>query len=109
MNRHSDSIPQPESQYGRSWRPLKRSLARPYFSARTTWTKLTPTQTRLQLSTWGGWSHQAQLTNLSTHFEVSSSKSACPITASMSIRCLLYTSDAADDLTRVDLGGRRII
>ena len=22
--------------------------------------------------------------------------------------CLLYTSDAADDLTRVDLGGRRI-
>src|SRR5665254_28907 len=24
-------------------------------------------------------------------------------------RCLLYTSDAADDLTRVDLGGRRII
>ena len=25
------------------------------------------------------------------------------------IRCLLYTSDAADDLTRVDLGGRRII
>src|SRR5665811_2398395 len=26
-----------------------------------------------------------------------------------STRCLLYTSDAADDLTRVDLGGRRII
>src|SRR5665811_884808 len=25
------------------------------------------------------------------------------------IPCLLYTSDAADDLTRVDLGGRRII
>src|SRR5665811_685807 len=25
------------------------------------------------------------------------------------IICLLYTSDAADDLTRVDLGGRRII
>src|SRR5665811_1940067 len=25
------------------------------------------------------------------------------------INCLLYTSDAADDLTRVDLGGRRII
>src|SRR5665811_2633406 len=25
------------------------------------------------------------------------------------IHCLLYTSDAADDLTRVDLGGRRII
>ena len=25
------------------------------------------------------------------------------------IGCLLYTSDAADDLTRVDLGGRRII
>src|SRR5665811_251957 len=23
--------------------------------------------------------------------------------------CLLYTSDAADDLTRVDLGGRRIL
>ena len=27
----------------------------------------------------------------------------------VSIACLLYTSDAADDLTRVDLGGRRII
>src|SRR5665811_792012 len=27
----------------------------------------------------------------------------------MDSRCLLYTSDAADDLTRVDLGGRRII
>src|SRR5665811_455962 len=25
------------------------------------------------------------------------------------LTCLLYTSDAADDLTRVDLGGRRII
>ena len=25
------------------------------------------------------------------------------------VNCLLYTSDAADDLTRVDLGGRRII
>src|SRR5665811_2628524 len=25
------------------------------------------------------------------------------------VGCLLYTSDAADDLTRVDLGGRRII
>src|SRR5665811_320931 len=28
---------------------------------------------------------------------------------SMINACLLYTSDAADDLTRVDLGGRRII
>ena len=27
----------------------------------------------------------------------------------ISMDCLLYTSDAADDLTRVDLGGRRII
>ena len=27
----------------------------------------------------------------------------------LSKTCLLYTSDAADDLTRVDLGGRRII
>ena len=26
-----------------------------------------------------------------------------------SISCLLYTSDAADDSLRVDLGGRRII
>src|SRR5665811_2436800 len=26
-----------------------------------------------------------------------------------SLHCLLYTSDAADDLTRVDLGGRRIL
>src|SRR5665811_600988 len=27
----------------------------------------------------------------------------------VTVTCLLYTSDAADDLTRVDLGGRRII
>ena len=27
--------------------------------------------------------------------------------ATRSMDCLLYTSDAADDLTRVDLGGRR--
>src|SRR5665811_2499743 len=27
----------------------------------------------------------------------------------MTYPCLLYTSDAADDLTRVDLGGRRMI
>ena len=27
----------------------------------------------------------------------------------LSVRCLLYTSDAADDLLCVDLGGRRII
>src|SRR5665811_416089 len=30
-------------------------------------------------------------------------------TAILFLTCLLYTSDAADDLTRVDLGGRRII
>ena len=27
----------------------------------------------------------------------------------LAVRCLLYTSDAADDLLCVDLGGRRII
>src|SRR5665811_757552 len=31
------------------------------------------------------------------------------MTATENKDCLLYTSDAADDLTRVDLGGRRII
>ena len=31
------------------------------------------------------------------------------MTATMSDICLLYTSDAADDLLCVDLGGRRII
>ena len=30
-------------------------------------------------------------------------------TASKVIACLLYTSDAADDMQCVDLGGRRII
>ena len=35
-----------------------------------------------------------------------SSDAACKLLYSI---CLLYTSDAADDLTRVDLGGRRII
>ena len=32
-----------------------------------------------------------------------------PRSRSLSIVCLLYTSDAADDLLCVDLGGRRII
>src|SRR5665811_2635855 len=31
-----------------------------------------------------------------------------PVTG-LTSTCLLYTSDATDDLTRVDLGGRRII
>ena len=30
-------------------------------------------------------------------------------TSTITLRCLLYTSDAADDLLCVDLGGRRII
>src|SRR5665811_2483652 len=35
----------------------------------------------------------------------------CPMEGEymLTYSCLLYTSDAADDLTRVDLGGRRII
>src|SRR5665811_485116 len=37
--------------------------------------------------------------------EISKLLSACSLVRA----CLLYTSDAADDLTRVDLGGRRII
>src|SRR5665811_2628457 len=32
-----------------------------------------------------------------------------PVRPTTRLPCLLYTSDAADDLTRVDLGGRRII
>src|SRR5665254_28925 len=36
-------------------------------------------------------------------------KSRCLYTRHRPRSCLLYTSDAADDLTRVDLGGRRII
>src|SRR5665811_6059 len=35
--------------------------------------------------------------------------SGCPVSFINTEYCLLYTSDAADDLTRVDLGGRRII
>src|SRR5665811_818632 len=34
---------------------------------------------------------------------------AAELTTEHLYTCLLYTSDAADDLTRVDLGGRRII
>src|SRR5665811_2115958 len=37
------------------------------------------------------------------------SRRSRPRSADWSRTCLLYTSDAADDLTRVDLGGRRII
>ena len=32
-----------------------------------------------------------------------------PVAIAVSMICLLYTSDAADDLLCVDLGGRRII
>ena len=32
-----------------------------------------------------------------------------PIIVALFIRCLLYTSDAADERSSVDLGGRRII
>ena len=32
-----------------------------------------------------------------------------PAKVDRALRCLLYTSDAADDLLCVDLGGRRII
>src|SRR5680860_1885658 len=35
-------------------------------------------------------------------------REALPL-STMSVGCLLYTSDAADDLLCVDLGGRRII
>ena len=35
--------------------------------------------------------------------------SAVAIDNDRDIACLLYTSDAADDSLRVDLGGRRII
>ena len=34
---------------------------------------------------------------------------ALPAPAQMYWRCLLYTSDAADERSSVDLGGRRII
>ena len=33
----------------------------------------------------------------------------CSLQSSLLSNCLLYTSDAADDSLRVDLGGRRII
>ena len=32
-----------------------------------------------------------------------------PLSKILAVNCLLYTADAADDLTRVDLSGRRII
>src|SRR5450756_2756175 len=39
----------------------------------------------------------------------SASKGAQEVMQALAIICLLYTSDAADDLLCVDLGGRRII
>src|SRR5450756_2819178 len=36
------------------------------------------------------------------------SRRACRSSSRATVRCLLYTSDAADDLLCVDLGGRRI-
>ena len=36
-------------------------------------------------------------------------ETSCDETAASVVGCLLYTSDAADDSLRVDLGGRRII
>ena len=34
---------------------------------------------------------------------------ACPVDLTIAVCCLLYTSDAADERSSVDLGGRRII
>src|SRR5450756_1490541 len=55
-------------------------------------------------------SHSASGAPLRTHLMMSMRASGVPISFidPFSI-CLLYTSDAADDLLCVDLGGRRII
>src|SRR5665811_293928 len=63
----------------------------------------------LLLTTTGAKSGQPRLAALvysrdGDHYVIVASKGGAPTHP-----CLLYTSDAADDLTRVALGGRRII
>src|SRR5665811_1090201 len=45
---------------------------------------------------------------LAASIVVGAARMAAHVHHGQDIVCLLYTSDAADDLTRVDLGGRRI-
>src|SRR5665811_78019 len=53
---------------------------------------------------------QLRANGVTVEFEVMGRKMAKALEdADKRKACLLYTSDAADDLTRVDLGGRRII
>ena len=51
----------------------------------------------------------ANIANELPETKVFGEKSGDVLILSWGSSCLLYTSDAADDLTRVDLGGRRII
>ena len=49
-----------------------------------------------------------EITNLIPHIEALIFASDKPLTT-LELTCLLYTSDAADERSSVDLGGRRII
>ena len=58
------------------------------------------------------WEHRNELqedTNISALLLTAIKNRSLNHLQHLEVRCLLYTSDAADDLTRVDLGGRRII
>src|SRR5450756_3227796 len=60
----------------------------------------------------GGWPLKASLESPLPMSSTSSSFTiftTCCAGVRLSMTCLLYTSDAADDLLCVDLGGRRII
>src|SRR5450756_135726 len=53
--------------------------------------------------------HIVEQVSQPTHWAASTCEAAVPRRPAEVRNCLLYTSDAADDLLCVDLGGRRII
>ena len=70
------------------------------------------------ISSYGKWPECDDLSTLFARFahrnddlvlDIGANIGACTLSLLLDTDCLLYTSDAADDLTRVDLGGRRII
>src|SRR5450756_2295694 len=60
-----------------------------------------------------GWNQVTSANDPTAHAEVTAIRDACGRLKTFQLDdceiCLLYTSDAADDLLCVDLGGRRII
>src|SRR5450756_3234383 len=85
----------------RGSRQRKRALARPVLSSSGRTALLAPARSNGLLLAFLAWRHEE-----ATLLEFAEEAITDTV---LLIACLLYTSDAADDLLCVDLGGRRII